>query len=122
MRKPLIALIIIMILTLVVFLPPVTPSDKRNVDGSASNTSLDIGVSYLNKSDYEMAVFHLSKAVQEDPGNWLPHHWLGTAYVYLRRYQDAITQLKEANRLKEAEGNYTWLGVAYFNLSKRQTG
>jgi Flp pilus assembly protein TadD/uncharacterized caspase-like protein len=107
-----------MILTLVVFLPPVTPSDKRNVDGSASNTSLDIGVSYLNKSDYEMAVFHLSKAVQEDPGNWLPHHWLGTAYVYLRRYQDAITQLKEANRLKEAEGNYTWLGVAYFNLGR----
>ena len=117
MRKPLIALIIMM-LTLVVFLQPVAPADKHNADGSAGSASLDIGVSYFKKSDYEMAVFHLSKAVQEDPGNWVPHHWLGTAYVYLRRYQDAITQLKEANRLKEVEVNYTWLGVAYFNLGR----
>jgi len=72
-----------------------------------------LGYSYSAKRDYSAALLNYKKYAKMEPKNFLPYNQLGWTYYNLEKYDDAITQFKIANNLKEVSGNYAGLGKSY---------
>ncbi len=72
-----------------------------------------------NPQDVEQAVYNANKAIEKDPALWVPHKTLGQIYLDQRNWDAAITELKEAARLKPNDYLLLYnLGVAQYNASR----
>jgi tetratricopeptide (TPR) repeat protein len=80
------------------------------------DTHLGLGCSYVALQKFEKALTHFLKFKKLDPSNWIAYNRLGWTYFNLKKYDDAITQFKTANNLKEVLNNYTGLGKSYLEL------
>lgn len=59
------------------------------------------------------------EAIAKDPGQALPHYTLGKIHRDLRRWDDAVSELKEASRLDPKSYLYVYdLGRVYFSSSR----
>ncbi len=72
-----------------------------------------------NPQDVEQAVYNASKAIEKDPALWVPHKTLGQIYQDQRNWDAAITEFKEAARLKPDDYLLLYnLGVAQYNATR----
>ncbi|MBT7087302.1 MAG: tetratricopeptide repeat protein, partial [Desulfobacterales bacterium] len=73
-----------------------------------------LGQSYYALGNFESALVNFKKYAEMEPKNWLPYNWTGWTYLKLKKYEDAIIQLKIANNIKDTSGSYSGLGQAYY--------
>lgn len=82
------------------------------------STHQGLGDSYLALHKYEKALIHFLKFKELQPSNWYAYNRLGLTHYYLEKYDNAISQFKIANNLKEVSRNYLGLAKSYSELEK----
>ncbi len=84
--------------------------DQKAKDSQEGDLHYQMGVTYLNKGNVEMAFFELNKAVRLKPRDADVRFAIGTVYLYKGEPERAIDEFKEAIRLNPTHAN------AYNNL------
>jgi len=86
------------------------------------DVNMNLGVLNLGgKQDATKALPYLEKAVSLNPGDFDGHKYLGTAYSYLRRWDDARIQLEIAEKIRPGDGELNKnLAAVYQNLGDFQ--
>jgi len=75
-----------------------------------------LGNCYYDLGNYEQALDNFKKYAKLQPKSWIPYNWLGWTYYRLKKYDEAITQLKNSNRINESWDTYQGLGESYYAL------
>ncbi len=82
------------------------------------------GVKAVDKKDWNLAVFHLYKAVTADPTNADAQNWLGYSYRKLKDFDSAFAAYGEALSIDpKHKGAHEYIGEAYLmtgNLAKAE--
>jgi len=112
----LIAVVVILPLLLVLSNCAPTRVAPKTQSPRTTISAFSQGKQRYEAGDYESASEFFLKATKSEPTNWLPYNWLGWTYFNLKKYEEAIVQLKIANAIKEVSGNYQGLGQSYYAL------
>jgi tetratricopeptide (TPR) repeat protein len=81
---------------------------------------ISMGTIYLHEHQPERAIGLLQNAAAMEPKNTDVHRFLGTAYVQMQRYPEAVTELKLAIP-KDADGQIHYqLAKAYQGLGRKE--
>ncbi len=101
-----------------------TKSERAGIDYkkvSAANTEL--GVAYLGRGKYKVAMRKLKKALQYDDNNAAAHHYIAELYRRLEEYEKSETHFQRAMELDEEnssiKNNY---GVYLCSVGKYKLG
>jgi tetratricopeptide (TPR) repeat protein len=70
-------------------------------DPGASDLYINLGWFLANTKRIRESISAFQKAVELDPGRWLPHYCLGSAYVRISNHKDALMELRRAYSLKK---------------------
>ena len=112
----LIAIVVILPLLLVLSNCAPTRVAPKTQSPRTTISAFSQGKQRYEAGDYESASEFFLKATKSEPTSWLPYNWLGWTYFNLKKYEEAIVQLKIANNIKEVSGNYQGLGQSYYAL------
>ncbi len=130
-------LVCALVLALSVALPPLKASafGSRSSSSSSSKSKAKTaqpalernyaqGVKAVDKKDWNLAVFHLYKAVAADPTNADAQNWLGYSYRKLKDLDSAFAAYGEALSIDpKHKGAHEYIGEAYLmtgNLAKAE--
>ena len=81
---------------------------------SCVTSHYSLGVSHLNKNEYNEAIQSLEAAEQEKPDDYRIKRELGVAFFKMRQYDKAIAKLQEAKGINAKDGKTVfYLGLAY---------
>lgn len=83
--------------------------------------SLSLGIKYLNRKEYDLAVKELSKALKINPDNNIAHAKLGHAYLQQGNFAQAMAQFNQALELnpKSIESLF---GLGFYYFGQRAIG
>jgi len=95
--------------------------NKANTKNEVWDNYLGLGECYYALKDYEKALLNFSISRKFKPQEASCYQWLGYTYYNLRKYNDAIANLVQANTVKESCDNYNWLGLCYNMLEDYET-
>jgi len=85
----------------------------RIMEAQASK-DIALGMRFYDGKDYERALQHFSKAVIKSPEDSKAHQFLGTAYYWLGRVEEAETEFRESLRLDGKDPqSHLLLGIVY---------
>lgn len=65
----------------------------------SESRSIDLGISYLNQKNYELATKEFNKVLEVNPENETAHAKLGHVYLQQKNFPQAIAQFKQALKL-----------------------
>ncbi|HEV2176364.1 MAG TPA: tetratricopeptide repeat protein [Terriglobia bacterium] len=85
-----------------------------------SGALIALGTISLYEHQPETAMSFLQKAAAAEPQNPDVHHFLGTAYLQMRRYREAVTELKLALHEDEDGKIHYQLARAYQSLGRKE--
>ena len=71
---------------------------KKYLEGEHTDTNINnlVGASYLEKSNFKMAIHFCEKSVLSNPKNYFAYNNIGVAYSKMKKYQNAIQEFKKA--------------------------
>lgn len=90
-------------------------------EGQEATIMYNNGVTQSNEGNYNDAIQSFSTVIQMTPEMAQAYYGRGTCYIQLRRYDDAITDLKEYTKRKEDNYATYLIGYCYFHKSDNQT-
>lgn len=64
--------------------------------GASASVRVKIGQAYYRKGDFDNAIRELKGAVEAAPNQFDSNYWLGTAYMAVKNYKDALPPLSAA--------------------------
>ncbi len=109
----------LIITTLLILSSCASKPEQKAEDNRKGDLHYQMGVTYLNKGNVEMAFFELNKAVRLKPRDAEVRFAIGTVYLYKGEPERAIGELKEALRLNPTHADaYNNLGAAYARIEK----
>ena len=84
-----------------------------------ASQSLDLGIKYLDKKDYKLAIREFNKVLEFNPDNEIAIIKLGHVYLQQKKYQEAIQQFNHALELDpEGVDPHEGLGFCYFEQGR----
>ncbi len=110
---------VLIITTLMIFSSCASKPEQKAKDSREGDLHYQMGVTYLNKGNLEMAFFELNKAVRLKPRDADVRFAIGTVYLFKGEPERAIGEFKEAIRLNPTHADaYNNLGAAYVRIEK----
>jgi len=93
-----------------------TIHQQEDFDYGMSKISLNLGIIYEKRGEYQKAIFYLNRSLGLDYFSVSAHYWIGLCYTQIGRFEEAINHLTEAmeftkHHLKQVGGQSTMVQI-----------